>query len=721
MTFVRAQQNSTYLMVFAALAAVLAPGQLAIAPLAAGGALLSWFWQPSTKRATWWLTAGVFCYFLYCFVAVFAGAAPLLTGASFLTILSVAKLFQRRHARDYLQICALSFLLMVAGTVLNAELGYGILFLIYVIATTWALILLHLRREIEQRASTLPDDHDSPALQRSLRSRTIVNRRFFAATALISITVFAFSSLLFVLIPRVGFGAFFSKARAGVAMAGFSDGVRLGGHGVIKKDSTIVMRVKIDDEYHGRRAPYIHWRGVAFDDYRRGEWLRSPAAPATNRRVTMSNNQTSHHVLYDGHPQTVKRLLAESREAVRQEIYLEPLGYDVLFGASMPLTFTFENRWRSKARASQNDEIRYPHSAGIKYTVVSTLTSPDPEVIERAAGRIPKSYAPYLNLPDTIPDRVIDMARDVTKDADSPYQKALALETYLRTKLQYTLEMEEPPAGQDPVDFFLFDRQQGHCEYFSSAMALMARAAGLPSRNVNGFLGGEWNEYDNYIAVRSGDAHSWVEIYIGGYGWVTFDPTPSAELDRLGRGGDGWWEHLARMLDTLKFKWFQWVIEYDLRRQLQVFRKIGSFFKSDRKSEQQSKRESGNRWKGDIKGLIAPLTSGLAVAGAIFYWRRRRRRPTSHAGRRRTAISRTYLVVLRALARRGFARRPSQTPLEFSRAMSDARMPGAAMLRELTNLYYQSEFRADPPDAETNRKASQLKSAILSAVNRRRR
>src|ERR1051326_8613684 len=115
--------------------------------------------------------------------------------------------------------------------------------------------------------------------------------------------------------------------------------------------------------------------------------------------------------------------------------------------------------------------------------------------------------------------------------------------------------------------------------YFASAFAVLARAAGIPTRQVNGFLGGEWNEYKGYVAVRAGDAHSWDEVYFPGAGWVTFDPTP-AGTSSLGRGGTGWRAKLGRLMDTLRFQWTKWVIEYDLVAQLSLFKDVGRALKS---------------------------------------------------------------------------------------------------------------------------------------------
>ena len=191
----------------------------------------------------------------------------------------------------------------------------------------------------------------------------------------------------------------------------------------------------------------------------------------------------------------------------------------------------------------------------------------------------PRYAAVYLQLPEEITPETIALAHRLTDGLPNNYDKAVAIERWLETNLTYTLELREP-GKIEPVHFFLFDRKKGHCEYFSSAFVVLARAAGIPARQVNGFLGGEWNEYQGYVAVRAGDAHSWAEVFFPGKGWVTFDATPSAPGGELGRGGSGWRAKLARFIDTLRFQWSKWVIEYDLVAQLSLFKDIGRAFKS---------------------------------------------------------------------------------------------------------------------------------------------
>jgi len=140
----------------------------------------------------------------------------------------------------------------------------------------------------------------------------------------------------------------------------------------------------------------------------------------------------------------------------------------------------------------------------------------------------------YLSLPDTVPDRVLALARDLTATAPTPYDRALAIETYLR-EFPYSLDLPSPPRNQDVVDYFIFDLQKGYCDYYATSMAVLARAAGLPSRIAVGYASGMYDiDLEAYV-ITEDQAHSWVEIYFPGYGWVDFEPT--AELPTRERKG----------------------------------------------------------------------------------------------------------------------------------------------------------------------------------------
>jgi hypothetical protein len=245
------------------------------------------------------------------------------------------------------------------------------------------------------------------------------------------------------------------------------------------------------------------------------------------------------------------------------------------------------------------------------------------------------------------------------------------------------------------------------------------RVAGVPTRNVNGFLGGEWNEYNRYIAVRAGDAHSWVEVYFAGQGWVTFDPTPSADIDRLGRGGDTVGDRLRRLMDTLRFKWFKWVIEYDLYRQVSLFRSLRKSLGGGARSVKGA--FSGvNRWLSDHKKLLGGLVAAMFIAILALQFLRRKRALTTRQRRERQPLSALYNQVLDRLAKRGHRRALSVTPREHAAAMAGQSMPGATQFSELTELYYRAEYGAQVTPAMLQR-AQALSATIDRAFTEAKR
>ncbi|HEX8107742.1 MAG TPA: DUF3488 and transglutaminase-like domain-containing protein, partial [Kofleriaceae bacterium] len=588
MRFAVAHKVASYLMVGCAYCALVAGG--GVSPMIAIGGVIglvaSWWWEPPLIRierwSLWW-TIGSLVALVYSVLAAVASGDFLELGAQFLIWLIVAKAFNRRAARDWQQMYLLAFLMLVAGSVLNPDLTYGLCFLGFVIASTWALTLFHLRREMEDNLlvkHAADRASERVEVRRILDSRRIVNGRFFLGTGALSFAVFLFAALVFLALPRVGVG-FFLKARGGLTLAGFADGVKLGGHGVIKNDATVVMRVEIAPRYGGRDAPAIHWRGVAFDHYEHGQWSRQLGSPRTLQTLEQSATRDRRYLRWDGPPLTSAAIDALAGQLVKQDIWLDPLdSIDVLFGASAPRIVEYTHTLRPRRPLYEhNDEIRLEHGTTVHYTVWSQLTSPPADALRAAAGKLPESYQPYLQLPREITPRTRELARTITAGLTTEYDKVQAIRAWLVGNLTYTLVLAEPGA-QEPVDFFLFDRKKGHCEYFASAFAVLARAVAIPTRQVNGFLGGEWNEYQGYVAVRAGDAHSWDEVYYPGVGWVTVDPTPPANVDALGRGGSGWTARLGRFLDTLRFQWNKWVIEYDLTSQLALFNEVGGALRS---------------------------------------------------------------------------------------------------------------------------------------------
>lgn len=222
---------------------------------------------------------------------------------------------------------------------------------------------------------------------------------------------------------------------------------------------------------------------------------------------------------------------------VRQEVQLgaAPAGIAIAAGEIQSADRAFIVSWRAAGPGIQDtfgvriDSDRYTVDSSYPYFLVAPL---------RAAGTDYPEWVmdTYLDLPASLPDRVWDLAVSLAGGAENPFDAALAIEQYLRG-FEYTLELGPPPAGRDLADYFLFDLQRGYCDYFATAMVVLARAAGLPARLATGYSTGSYDpETDRYI-VSSLNAHSWPELYFPGFGWVPFEPTSGVgAIDRFTEG-----------------------------------------------------------------------------------------------------------------------------------------------------------------------------------------
>jgi transglutaminase-like putative cysteine protease len=250
--------------------------------------------------------------------------------------------------------------------------------------------------------------------------------------------------------------------------------------------------------------PRYYWRGLTYDRYIPSGWY----AGATETREYSA-----------GEPAITTTL--PTQRTVRQEVQVVGDAGGLLHAAGTLVV------------ADQDCTIawRFPDDA-FAATIEATTYRADSltpiiseEQLRSAGSDYPQwVHDRYLALPDTVPERVLSLARDLTATAPTPYDRARAIETYLRA-FPYTLDVSEPPTGRDVVDYFLFDLQEGYCDYYATAMVVLARAAGLPARLAVGYAAGSYDSYQARYVVTEADAHAWVEIYFPGYEWVEFEPT----------------------------------------------------------------------------------------------------------------------------------------------------------------------------------------------------
>ncbi len=301
---------------------------------------------------------------------------------------------------------------------------------------------------------------------------------------------------------------------------------------------------------------------------------------------------------------------------------------------------------------------------------------PPPEALRSAEfGTIPGGQM-YLQLPRDIPPRILRMADSLTSATPNPYEKVLALESWFREEFTYTRDLPSS-ARQATLEYFLFERQAGHCEYFSTALAVMLRALGIPSREVNGFLGGQWSEFGQYLAVTQNEAHSWVEVWFPEYGWVPFDPTPAAGSNL--RATQSWLWPGRFLVDGLQYRWSRWILDYSIDNQAGLLERLSGAFGQGGRPLGESARIT--RW------LRIPVALAI-LAGLLLALTRIRgvRHPS-----RIPSETRLYLRARRLYERR-YPHLAGTPPLAFNRDIRDKAYPGASAIDSIVRGYLEARF-----------------------------
>jgi hypothetical protein len=258
-----------------------------------------------------------------------------------------------------------------------------------------------------------------------------------------------------------------------------------------------------------------YWRSVTYDEYDGHGWATSDIEMTTYEAGELAGaaERPFHQLL---------------RQDVRMVANLG--GALHVAGSLVVVDKDYQVAWRSQEDAfgASSEEAAYVADSLIPVVGAQQL---------RDAGEAYPDWVleRYLDLPDTVPDRVHALARDLTSDEPTPYDRAVAIERYVR-RFPYTLDIPPPPFDQDVADYFLFDLQEGYCDYYATSMAVLARSAGLPARMVSGYGSGRYDEERIRYVVTEADAHSWVEIFFPEVGWVEFEPT--AALSEFARTGD---------------------------------------------------------------------------------------------------------------------------------------------------------------------------------------
>jgi len=462
----------------------------------------------------------------------------------FIVYVQLIKFLGKKETKDYEQIILISFFQLLAGAVTTTRVYFGILLLFFILLSVITIFLFNIYKEQYGIKDGIKKDSN-------FRYRTL-----FSSATVIWISVIVLSLSVFLLMPRFK-GNFLSSSLLNKQKlsTGFNDEIELGQVGEIKKDSSPVMRVKFLNKTKSELPETIYWRGVALDYFDGKFWTQRNK----NQKTRVSKN-------YDGLFVLGKN---NKNNLAIQEVVAQPLDTDVIFSANMPFAFA-DLPFRNLFTVNNS----YYHSGyftnNIKYLAYSDLSVPDEEKLIRDNHINPKKIRFEFTESFNVSPDIEDLTEELYNENSSRYENVKNVEQYLKNNLSYTRVLDN--IGESPpLDQFLFEDKEGHCEYFATAMVVILREMGIPSRLVTGFVGGEYNSIGEYYLIRESDAHAWVEVLFPGSGWVTFDPTPGNDTD-LYTG----FNIITGSLEYLKYRWNRYVVDYSVKDQQRILKNISN-------------------------------------------------------------------------------------------------------------------------------------------------
>ncbi len=663
--------TSAWLLVFVASATLGITGQLAPWALVAAAAALSVsLWRRSHPFAwqtnPWLLNALMIAITAGTTIVALGGEPSTVALAHFAATTQGLQLLDARPRRTEFLLVALALFQVVLAANLTDSVFFTPLLVAFVFAAVWTLLVHTLRSEaLEAGQAREITRAFTPALARTT----------LAASAL----AVMLAMVLFVLLPRLHSSVVRGPLLGGaLAASGFSERVELGALGRIRSDPRTVMRVQtLAGEPPEGGAAY--WRGLAFDAFDGRAWSITPP----DRELV---------------PGSAEGGVGLGREPDRydlvQRIVREPVEGGVLFRVGDPRAVQGTIR-RLERDASGGLYAAHQADERVRYTVRSLRAQPGDDQLEADRAVLPRRNGSRVIARAPLSPEVGALAARIVAGVRGDAERVRAIERYLAANGRYTDTPPDPPAdGGSPLEHFLLGQLAGHCEYFASAMVVLAREVGLPARLVNGFAGGRTNEIGGFVVIAQSDAHAWVEVHFERAGWVRYDPTP-ADLRTRAEPPLSFTDRMADLASALELWWFQRVVGFDRSDQIDVLKRAWLAWHG-RASESAAPRAAAPAlaWRAarERREWVIALATGAALAlAAAQLWRR---------GRRNARASHPcYARALRLLARRGLVRAGGATARAFAREVSRG-LPAnaAAAFEELTEAYLCERFGARAAD-----------------------
>ncbi len=567
---------------------------------------------------------------LGCFLGVLAtyssisGVGP---GSALLAVMASLKLLETRKRRDQFVLLFISIFLVMSSLLREQylwSLPYMIVAMVFIM-TAWL------------RMSSPPGEP---------------TRRSFATGSRLLLYAAPITVAMWVLFPRIETPFWAVPIDTSRAASGLSDTMSPGDITSLSLSNAVAFRVRFDDAIPPPRDRY--WRGLVLTRFNGRTW--------TGREPSISVNALQ-EIRVAGAP-------------ISYEVTLEPTRQQWVFALDMPLNW-------SLSQTFMGPQQQLARSVPIDQRTAYEVISYSDYRVETDLNAMYRDW--YSRLPQNSNPRTAELARQMraSADSDEAFIEAV-LARFNREEYFYTLE--PPPLGRDPVDRFLFETRRGFCEHYASAFAVMMRSAGIPTRVVLGYHGGEINPIGGHLIVRQSDAHAWTEVWLSGVGWRRVDPTAAVAPDRIDYGasdaafeglGEAWGlsapsellHKLSLTVDAINAKWNDWILGYGPETQSRFMQWLGM-------------RDPD--WRKLMLTLVAVVSALVLAVSALLMLRYRppRKDPASRLYRRFVKKTGLQPVV-------------GETPLGFAeRARAAASLP-TSLVDRVTRAYLETRYGPD--------------------------
>ncbi|MDH5424111.1 MAG: DUF3488 and transglutaminase-like domain-containing protein [Gammaproteobacteria bacterium] len=555
------------------------------------------------------------------------GFSGITAGSHLLVVMSFFKLLESKSNRDYMLLVILSFFIITTNFLFSQTLTVALYMFFCIFITLITLI------SINQHSSVI-----------SLTDKSSISLRLIGYSLPLMLVLFLF-------FPRITGPLWSTKNDPTQARSGLSDSMQPGQISQLVYSNDLVFRASFKITTPPQQQ--LYWRALTLWNFNGFKWT-----------INSNNEETT--------------TLQINSAGYEYSITLEPNNKKWLFLLDLPYLLSNDFKLNSDFTAQSPQ----PVSSLLQYTVNSSqdyrISSQLDNFSEHTALSIPG-----LN------KRSIELALSWKKQAQTPEDIInSALNYFSKQGFYYTLSPARL-SRTDAVDQFLFETREGFCEHYASAFAVLMRAAGIPSRIVLGYLGGNLNPINNVISVDQSMAHAWNEVWIDGKGWRRIDPTAAISPERVNSGiasalqnqkdlplhfqlDFAALEKLRQLFDAIDNKWNQWVLSYDKNRQRNLLRWLtGKNFSLQ-----------------DISSLFINLILGMLVLTSLFYL-------LNNKNRKVDPVSDTYRLFLKKMSKAGFAKAISEGPRDYKDRLISCLPDQQQEISFIIENYVNLKFRKD--------------------------